>query len=73
MQISRSDPLQSSMASTAQRTAMSFDVDPRSHAMTVSVVDRRSGEVLQQMVYDKRLASEQDKARRTGSLVDVHA
>lgn len=73
MQISRSDPLQSSMASTAQRTAMSFDVDPRSHAVTVSVVDRRSGEVLQQMVYDKRINTEPGKALPAGSLVDIRA
>ena len=73
MQVSRSIAVQAAPPGTGQRTAISFDVDPRSHAMTVSVVDRRSGEVLQQMVYDKRPASEQNKARRTGSLVDVHA
>ncbi len=73
MQINRSPSLQAGATPTVQRTAMSFDVDPRSHAVTVSVVDRRSGEVLQQMIYDKRVNTEQGKARRAGLQIDLRA
>ncbi len=75
MQVSRSLTMSTAPASSGQRTAMSFDVDTRKHAVTVSVVDRNSGEVLQKMVYDKRVATNQAKsgALRTGARVDVEA
>lgn len=81
MQVSRSLAMSTApaAASTGQRTAMSFDVDARKHAVTVSVVDRNSGEVLQKMVYDKRVAVDPTrsgatgKAPRAGALVDVQA
>ncbi len=75
MQVSRSLAMNTAPAGSGQRTAMSFDVDPRKHAVTVSVVDRNSGEVLQKMVYDKRMAMNQAKsgAPRAGTLVDVEA
>ncbi len=78
MQVSRSLTMSAAPAAHAgsgQRTAMSFDVDPSKHAVTVSVVDKNSGEVLQKMVYDRRLATQQTKAKalRAGALVDVEA
>lgn len=73
MQVSRSLTMHTGPVNTGQRTAMSFDVDLRRHAVTVSVVDRHSGEVLQQMVYDKRVATEPARGRRAGALVDVQA
>ncbi len=75
MQVSRSLNMSAAPAGSGQRTAMSFDVDPRKHAVTVSVVDRNSGEVLQKMVYDKHVATEPSKSRvpRAGALVDVEA
>lgn len=75
MQISRSLTMSAAPADAGQRTAMSFDVDTRKHAVTVSVVDKISGEVLQKMVYDRRVATDQNgtRAPRAGALVDVQA
>ncbi len=75
MQVSRLPTMSTAPASSGQRTAMSFDVDPRKHAVTVSVVDKNSGEVLQKMVYGQRVATDPAKSRspRAGALVDVEA
>lgn len=79
MQVSRSFTMSTAPASSGQRTAMSFDVDQRKHAVTVSVVDKHSGEVLQKMVYDRRVVTDQTgsgatgTSPRTGGLVDVEA
>ncbi len=77
MQVSRSPTMSTAPASSGQRTAMSFDVDARKHAVTVSVVDKNSGEVLQKMVYDRRMDTDlsmpKSRASRTGALVDVEA
>jgi len=73
MQVSRSLPMNAAPTQSGQRTAMSFDVDDRKHAMTVSVVDRTSGEVLQKLVYDKPVTTGQPGARRAGALIDVEA
>ena len=73
MQVSRSLPMHAQLPDPGQRTAMSFDVDPRRHAMTVRVVDRSSGEVLQKLVYDKPAAPRQPRTGRAGALVDVEA
>lgn len=77
MQVSRPLTLNTAAASPGQRTAMSFDVDPRKHAVTVSVVDKSSGEVLQKMVYDRHAATAQARVKaksvRAGALVDVEA
>ncbi len=75
MQISRSSSMIAAPDQSAQRTSMSFDVDQRKHAMTVSVVDGRSGEILQKMVYDKRSAPGPAGTVRAGAgaLVDVEA
>lgn len=73
MQISRSSSMNVAPDNPAQRTSMSFDVDQRKHAMTVSVVDRGSGEVLQKMVYDKRVTTRSADAGRAGTLFDVEA
>jgi hypothetical protein len=71
MQVSRALTMQAAPVNTGQRTAMSFDVDLRRHSVTVSVVDRNSGEVLQQVVYDRHLSSAQQKTRRAGATVDL--
>ncbi len=47
-------PLDAMSMSTGARTAVSFDVDARKHAVTVNVVDRQSGEVLRQWVMGRR-------------------
>lgn len=80
MQVSRSltqSTAPAAHAGSGQRTAMSFDVDARKNAVTVSVVDKNSGEVLQKMVYDKGAATDQTKTKakapRAGALVDVEA
>lgn len=73
MQISRAVTVQAPSVNTGQRTAMSFDVDLHRHSVTVSVVDRRSGEVLQQVVYDRQPSMAQTKTRRAGALLDVQA
>lgn len=58
-------------AATVHSTAMSFDINPGSNSMTVTLSDRTSGEVLRKLVYDHSGQLRRGARPKSGQMIDV--